>query len=278
MKEFSGWQALFLSFWSAQLYRDVAKHWQGTGYTYLFLVLCVTSIMYCVKLQLLANNIFDTIVYRILLQVPNVTCTHGEISIDRPSPYTVYSPGHRPFIVFDMNDQDFSAEPEMIGSEAMRVEKHGVWVKRLLPQTDAEGKNFRLQPLETGHDSNFVVTKQSVMTGGTILKSLFGAISFLVMVPIVFLKFVLITVLYSLAGYVTSRLLNLSLSFTTLIRLSSVCMTPVILVESIKRILNRDFPNHEFEIAAALVILGYMIFALYANRDTAVTLQPSESS
>jgi hypothetical protein len=62
----------------------------------------------------------------------------------------------------------------------------------------------------------------------------------------------------------------------TLVRLASVCLTPIILVDSIKRILNREVPN--FEALAALIILGYMIFALYSNRDTAVTLKTGEST
>jgi len=276
MREFSGWQALFLSFWSPQLYRDVAKHWKGTGYTYLFLVLCASSILYCVKMQMLANNIFDTIVHRILLQVPDITCKQGEISIDKPSPYTVYAPGHRPFIIFDINDEDFSIQPNMTGSEALRVSKHGVWVKRLLPRIDAHSDPYRLQPIETTQDSNFAFTKQSVLNCGITLKTLFGAISFLVIVVASFIQAIFVTLVYALAGFMTSRLLGLSLSFTTLIRLASVCLTPVILADSIRRILNRDVPN--FELAAALVILGYMIFALYSNRDTAVTLEASEIS
>jgi Protein of unknown function (DUF1189) len=278
MKEFSGWQALFLSFWSPQLYRDVAKYWQGTGYTYLFLVLCATSILYCVKMQILANNIFDAMVLRVLLQVPDITCTNGEISIGQSSPYTIYAPGpvRRPFIVFDMSDKDFSDKPEMTMSEALRVEKHGVWAKKPVAGTRGMGADYALTPIKLEPDTNFSITKQAVMTGGRVFKNLFGAIAFLVIVPMAFLVAIIQTLVYALAGYVTSRLLGLSLSFMTLVRLASVCLTPIILVDSIKRILNREVPN--FEALAALIILGYMIFALYSNRDTAVTLKTGEST
>ena len=111
MKQFSGWQALFLSFWSSSLYKDVAKEWRGVGYLYLLAVICLTTFFVVLQIQVVLVPQFEQLTKSIVNQLPAVKIEKGLLSIDKPSPYTIIEPkSGKAFITFDTRSEPVSIE------------------------------------------------------------------------------------------------------------------------------------------------------------------------
>jgi hypothetical protein len=114
-KVYPAWKALFLSFYSADLYKDIAKNWKGLALSYILLV----SSIICIILTLnWLNNVykfdiekyadettkhlfedpnftFEENLNRILsvaAQIPKVTISDGEVSIKEDQPYFIIDP------------------------------------------------------------------------------------------------------------------------------------------------------------------------------------------
>src|SRR6516164_9694375 len=106
MKQYTGWQALYMSFYSGDLYRDVANNWQGVGYLYLLLVICLTVLFMCVQVQVVAVPKAQDVIDSIINQAPSIKIDKGKLSIDKPSPFIIKEPkSGQTLITFDTSDK-----------------------------------------------------------------------------------------------------------------------------------------------------------------------------
>src|SRR3990172_8756471 len=92
MKQYGVFHPLLLSFYSNALYRDVAKNWKGVGFLYLLLLLALTWIPVMIHFH---NNLSEGIsreAPKFVNQIPKITITKGEVSVDVPVPYYIIEP------------------------------------------------------------------------------------------------------------------------------------------------------------------------------------------
>ena len=92
MKRYSIFHPLVLSFFSKSLYRDVAKHWRGTGLLYLFIILALIWIPSIIKGQLATSAWVDGDSKEITKQIPAITISKGQVSTDVTTPYFIKDP------------------------------------------------------------------------------------------------------------------------------------------------------------------------------------------
>src|SRR5215470_9276887 len=92
MKRYSIFHPFVLSFFSKDLYRDVAHHWRGVGFLYLLLLLTICWIPTAIKMGADFSKFANDEAPGILDQVPNISITKGEVSITEQMPYTIKSP------------------------------------------------------------------------------------------------------------------------------------------------------------------------------------------
>ena len=82
----------FWSFFSKELYSDVAKNWKGVCFFYLFLLILICWIPRMIKLQVGISNITKNVVTDVISQIPDITIKKGKVSIDKPQPYNIIDP------------------------------------------------------------------------------------------------------------------------------------------------------------------------------------------
>ena len=116
----SSWQAIFRSFYSADLYREVVSEWRGSGFLYLFLLLSLVVVFQAVKIQHVHAPYAQKRTDALIDQLPDITINNGKLSIDKPCPYvmqdTVSGDKHAFEIVFDTrtNPIDIKGKSRMI--------------------------------------------------------------------------------------------------------------------------------------------------------------------
>jgi hypothetical protein len=103
MKRFRLPHALFMSFYSRELYRDIGRNWGGIGLLYLFTLLLVALIPNVVKVQLDFTDWLDRDANDVVGKIPRITITNGEVSTDVETPYYIANPNPSKRIQMDLN-------------------------------------------------------------------------------------------------------------------------------------------------------------------------------
>ncbi|MCH2131385.1 MAG: DUF1189 domain-containing protein [Pirellulaceae bacterium] len=99
-------QALVLSFFSRQLYYDVAHHWKGVGACYLAMVVLFVWLPLMVTMHLAFNKFIAEDAPKIIQQIPDLALQQGVLSADVEQPHTIFDPGtQQPLIVIDTTGQ-----------------------------------------------------------------------------------------------------------------------------------------------------------------------------
>lgn len=264
MKQYTGWQALYLSFYSPDLYRDVAKNWQGVGYLYLLLVICLTALFVCVQVQVVAVPKAQEVIDTVIQQAPSIKVEKGQLSIDKPSPFIIREPKSGQFLVtFDTSDKPMSlAESKSV---ILVTRKQIITMKKsaISRETGTTPVPIAEESYDLSTVDNFVFDKAQVEnTIHSFLKWL-GVFMFGLLVPFGFLFCVIQTLIYALIGKIYTSVMGVDLSYPALIRLSAVCLTPVLLADSILKVSATNVGL--WWLCAIVIALGYLGFAVYSN-------------
>ncbi|MHC4654051.1 MAG: DUF1189 family protein [Planctomycetota bacterium] len=92
MKKFSIIHIPVLSFFSKDFYREVGLLWKGICFGYLLLLLAICWIPMMVRIHLGFAGFVKNDAPTIVDQVPEITITDGQLSIDEPEPYYIKIP------------------------------------------------------------------------------------------------------------------------------------------------------------------------------------------
>lgn len=269
MKQYAAWQAPFYSFWSKPFYYDVAKNWRGLAYGYLFAIICFTWVFMSIKKQMDMTYLAEHDIYPVVEQMPKLTIDNGILSMDKPSPLTLDNTSGAPVITFDTREKPMTLN-EAPG--AFLVTRDGVYYKTAsaytkagahLVYTEAQAKEQKFDFSTVGHQ---VVDKNSARQFVSDFCRSFALIVFMIAVPVAFVFCVIQTLLYALLGILIARISKIELSYGTLIRLSTVALTPVLIVDSIIKVRGADASLLTiWPIAAMIITVGYLFFAIQAN-------------
>src|SRR5215470_17303482 len=89
MKKYSGWNALYLSFFYRDMYVDAVHGWKGLAYQYLFAIVVLTWVVAGIKAHAEWGQAMDYFQQKIVVQCPKLTLNKGHLSIDKPYPYYI---------------------------------------------------------------------------------------------------------------------------------------------------------------------------------------------
>ena len=92
MKKYSIIHLPVLSFFSKDLYRDVGLNWKGICFGYLFIFLAICWIPIMVKIHTGFSAFVKNDAPPIIDQIPEITITDGQVSIEEPQPYFIKDP------------------------------------------------------------------------------------------------------------------------------------------------------------------------------------------
>lgn len=260
MKKYGIFHPLVLSFFSKDLYIDVAANWKGSGFLYLLLLAFICSFPNTLRLSKALKNI-PAELEPIIIQFPDIKITDGNVSIDKPEPYIINDPSqdNKPAIIIDTTGKYTSLE--------------GTPAQVLITKTQLIAKNRNsTRVYDLTSIKNFVLTKDIIRK---FLKAFFGwfpVVAFPFIIGFLFVYRILNVLIFSVCGLIMAALLKTKMSFEQLMRLSAMAITPAIIAGILLSFADFKIPF----LLRVFVGLGYLFFAIKINKqDLMVPVVPS---
>lgn len=257
MKEFPAYQAPFLSFFSGDLYRQVAGKWSGIGFGYLTLVTLVCVIVSSVGLCMSMNSAVESL----FSKMPGITLKNYKLSIDKPVPYVIQLdiPGDANKIVFDTSGKMKSLE-DAEGAIMLVTEDELIMKDRVSEESRSSWKTMDAQ--------DWTLTRESL----TQLKALVGQIVLGIMVVLGIMSLFghyFLALLYGAIGLIMSNVTGAKLGFGATVRLACVAMTPAMLVSMLSILFGQMIVAQWWGGLSIPVTLGFLYFACAAAAKNA---------
>ena len=262
MKKFSIIHVPVLSFFSKALYADVGLSWKGTGFAYLALLLAACWIPKIVKIHWAASDFINNEAPAVVEQVPEITITNGEVSIEEPQPYYIREPEHDSVLaIIDTTGTIQSLEDA--NTICLLTRTHLIW-----RQSNVETRTFDLSKVE-----NFVVDGNRIMGWLHTARHVIVPIVY----PFAFLGSyvyrIVQALIYAAIGLLFASLCKVALPYPTLLRLAVVAVTPCIIVGTVLGLAGVHLPYAG--LIYLLIALGYLFFGVKAVSET-TTIQKED--
>ncbi len=248
------WKAIYQSWYSASLYRDVVHRWRGLGYRFLLVELLVLWLIAAVHVQVVVVDYIDGYLKPVVKAMPKMILRDGSLYIDKPEKYQVQDPRNGKVIVnFDMTDKPIlPAEPETgIFVEKRRVVFRTARAKERVYDYSERGE---LNPLF--ESSTLIKTLETIkMCAGLAVVGVFWLSSF------VFCG--LQVLLYGLIGKTMAMVAKRRLTFPQLVRIAVVALTPSLIIDTCQKLFCFGIPA--WGLISAAITLGYLAYGVKVN-------------
>lgn len=245
---------IYLSLFSKPLYQDVARHWKGYCFAYLFFLVMLSLIPEMARFHTSIVDFVDRTAPGLLDQVPTITISRGEASIDRPSPHSIYSTDNKTaLIIIDTSGRTTALDNTTALALLTKT-------KILFKKDTNETRMFDLKVLD------HIVIDRSRVSGWI---GIFRDWAALTMFPFVFFAALLLHLvqvfLCASIGRSFARMFDTALDYQALVRLSVIAFTPPAILQITHSILNIEFPYSGP--ITFLIALGYLYYGVGASSE-----------
>ncbi len=258
MRKYSALQPLALSFYSKDLYRDVAQHWRGTGFAYLFLLLAVAWLPTTFKVHSGFVDWLNENAPAFLLQVPSITIHNGRVSTDVDTPYTITTNDGKPVAIIDLTGQ----RTDLDDTEAVIL----LTEDKLLLKQDRRNET---RMYDLSQVQNFSLNRGDLEAWAVWCRRWFGVLFYVIVLPSEYIYRILQSLLYAAIGLAFCKSLKVSLPFLAVLRLAVIALTPVILIQTVLSYIGINVPG--LALLSLALALGYLYFGVKANAEPAPT-------
>ena len=254
MKRYSIFHPLVLSFFSKSLYRDVGKHWRGTGLLYLLVVLALVWIPTMIKGHLGMSKWVDGDSKEITKQIPAITISKGRVSTDVTTPYFIKDPKTGS----DIAVIDTTGEYETLENTDAKLLL--TKSKLIVSKNATETQTYDLSGVQS-----FYVDRARVEGWLAMLGRWFVPVLYPLALIFSFIFRAIQILIYALVGLLFARILHANLSFKTLMRLAAIAITPVLILNLILEFVPRHIPR--WSLIGIVIALAYLFFAVKVNAE-----------
>lgn len=254
MKRYTHFHALVMSFYSKALYRDVAKNWRGVGLLYLLLLLAICWIPATYQLHKNWQYFMAVEAPPVIAQMPSLTIVKGEAAIKESVPYFIkYTNSERVLGIIDTSGQ-FSTlkdtEAKVLLTKTQLIIRNG-------PHDELTYSLSNFPSLTFTRD-NYTYFMHFLDHW---LLILFFPLALFISLVYRFIQ----AVIYAVVGLFFNTVIKSKLSYINILRLSTVALTPVIVVATI-------FSYFDITFAAEMpafffFAMVYLFFAVKANQE-----------
>lgn len=248
-KRYSLFHPLVLSFYSADLYKEVAATWRARAFAYLLLLLALCWLPITVKLNQSLAEYVKTEVPEIAAGIPTITISHGEVFIDAPQPHVIYEPSSgQELAILDTTGQVTSLD----GLEArlLLMKTSLVYAK-----SQYETRSWDLSEVE-----DFVLDEELVLWFFDLLSSWLVVLLYPLAVAASYIFRLALVPFYGGIGLLLSSILKTKLAFLNLCALAIVAMTPGLVAGVVLDLSETELP-FSF-LLFLLVTIGYLAFGI----------------
>lgn len=264
MKKFSIIHIPVLSFFSKELYRDVALNWKGVGAAlgYLLLLLAVCWIPTMVEVHIDFADFVDNEAPKVVEQVPEITITDGQVSIEEPQPYYI-------------KDPDSGDVLAIIDTTATITSLEDPNAMCLLTKTNIMWREseFEIRTIDLSEVENFVLGSKRIMSW------LHTAEKFLVIIIYPFallgsyLYRIVQALIYAAIGLLFALWCKVTLSYAALLRLAVVAVPPCVIAKTILGIAGVHLPY-----AALIYLVAALAYLFFGVQAVARTTGPQQET
>jgi hypothetical protein len=253
-KKYNSFTALFV-FFLPDLWRDVGQRWWGIGLTYLLLLMALTWLPPFFKWHAGLAGFVAVEAPKMTTQVPTVTLNNGDISIDRPEPYTITdTETGKPLVVFDTTGG--TTEPPL-SVPSVLVTKHGFSMRKSASEIQVQD----LSQVKGVHQLNGNDVQGWLNTG----VGAWWPVGYPAMTILSLLWRIFLTLIFATIGLAFASGMRAPLTYAALLRLSAVAMTPVVLLDTLFLMVPSLDVGCFWTIAGAVIDLLMLFLAVRAN-------------
>jgi hypothetical protein len=254
MKRYSIFHPLVLSFFSKSLYRDVGKHWRGTGLLYLLVVLALVWIPTMIKGQLEMSKWVEGDSKEITKQIPAITISKGQVSTDVPMPYFIKDPKSGATIaIIDTTGQYQTLE----NTDAKFLLTKS---KLIMSKSTMETQTYDLSNVQS-----FYLDRARVEGWLVTVSRWFGPVLYPLALIFSFIFRAIQILIYALIGLLFAQMLHAKLDYKTLMRLAAISITPVLMLDLLFEFVPVRIPG--WWLLGIVIALGYLFFAVKVNAE-----------
>jgi hypothetical protein len=254
MQQYNMLQAFYMSFYSRNLYRDVAKNWGGKTFLYLLLLLTLAWVPFTIQLQMQVNKAYKDHADEIVHQVPMMTIKEGKLS----------TPENRPYIITDPKSQKKLAVIDTSGKYTTIEQADAVMLVTQTQIIDKAKKNeVRIHEIPKTLDTTIDPHRLNIM-----VKNFIGFMWIFVFIACLLVSFfyrIIQAVVYSVIGKIISAISGIPVTYGQIIQIMLVGITPVIVLSTIIEFFSWHFAFHN--LFYFLLAISYMVYGIFANKD-----------
>jgi hypothetical protein len=231
MKKYSIIHVPILSFFSKALYRDVGLNWKGVGFGYLLLLLAVCWIPPMVKIHRGFAEFVENEAPAVVNQVPEITITDGQASIQEPQPYYIKAPdSNNVLAVIDTTGSITSLEDA--NAFCLLTEDSVMWQK----------SQFETQTMELSEVKSFTLDSDRIMGWLRTAEKFIAVIMYPFALLGEYAYRIAQVLIYAAIGLLFASWCKVSLSYPALLRLAVVAVTPCIIVSTVIALVGTTLP------------------------------------
>lgn len=252
--QYNIFQAIFMSFYSKNLYRDVALNWGGKSFLYLLMLLTLVSIYFAIAMQHFVSLGYQSLYTSLAPQIPVLTIKNGKIS----------TPENHPYFITDPNTKDNYAVIDTTG-QYTTIEQAKSLVLITQTQVITQPKTNETKIYTVPADFQQSVDPKKI--NGFMQKILgYLWIPFFILSLIVFYTYrVLQALVYSIIGKIFAIIFRVQLSYVQILQIMMVAITPAIIISTIQHTLTIGI-QHELSLYFLLGIM-YLFYGIIANKN-----------
>lgn len=251
MKHYSIYQIPVLSFFSKNMYRYVASGWKGTGFAYLLLLLVICWIITLIKVHVQVGNFIDNEAYQIISQVPVISLSGGNASIEESQPYYIKNPENgKDLIIIDTTGKITSLD----NTEAIALIKK---TEGIFKKSEIETRTISFQKF-----GNFTLDQDLLNKLTNIVKKLMAIVFFPFAVLGSFVFRIVQALVYGAIGMLFALMHKSKMPYVATLRLAVVAVTPSLILKTLLDVFGVTVPYAG--LWYFLIAMAYLFFGVRA--------------
>lgn len=248
-KRYSVIQAIYMAFYSGDLYQDVAERWHGVGAGYLLLLVALCWLPVLIKIHVGFADFASHDAPKIIGQIPPITIDKGKVSTAVDMPYFIKDPDNgRELAIIDTTGQITSLD----GRDAKILLTQSKLVTR---QSPSEVREYDLSQVQ-----HFEINREKVLDWLLTFKDLFVLILAPFAILFGYIYRILQLLLYAAIGMGFASATNVKLEYGTLMRLAAVAVTPAMIIDAAHDVWGKGIPF--WWLICFAIAMCYLFFAV----------------
>lgn len=214
-------RGLWLSFYSPDFYREVARRWRGMGALYLLCLLIGCWVPFFLAMDFALTHLLEDAVLPIVRQLPPIAIRHGRVTISADQPVHIrHSETGAVMAILDTT------------GETTTLQDTGAWL--LLTDTHllTQWKEWEKQKVSLQNVEDFYVDAPLLALALQRSKRWFVLGAFPLAVGVSYGYRIVLALLLGLAGLGFSKMLGAGLHYRSTVRMSAVAMTPALILDT----------------------------------------------